>query len=251
MSTGPIPVGSGDADLADIAAIADVQGDIIVRGAAGWERLAKSSTATDVLTAGASQPAWAAASGGGGGGGGVPNLSPVTKIGSYNRSVVDSNFHAGVAYLTNLNRLVWSACWLAESITIDRLAISMQTPGGAGAVLRLGAWGAGADGQPGALIVDAGTVAADSGGIKEATVSAVLPAGRVWFGLVPQVDTCAVHGGPTNMTSIFTSYPAAYEGEQLFYKSGVSGALPDPASPDAYGGTWPNADVVFMFRRSA
>jgi len=53
-----------DADLADIAAIADAQGDIIVRGASGWERLAKSATSTDVLTAGASQPTWAAASGG-------------------------------------------------------------------------------------------------------------------------------------------------------------------------------------------
>lgn len=52
-----------DADLADIAAISDVQGDIIVRGATGWERLAKSSTATDVLTAGASQPGWAAQTG--------------------------------------------------------------------------------------------------------------------------------------------------------------------------------------------
>jgi len=52
-----------DADLADIAAISDAQGDIIVRGATGWERLAKSSTATDVLTAGATQPAWAAPAG--------------------------------------------------------------------------------------------------------------------------------------------------------------------------------------------
>jgi len=49
-----------DADLADIAAISDVQGDIIVRGATGWERLAKSATATHVLTAGATQPDWAA-----------------------------------------------------------------------------------------------------------------------------------------------------------------------------------------------
>lgn len=53
-----------DADLSDIAAIADAQGDIMVRGAAGWERLAKSATATDVLTAGATQPAWAAGGGG-------------------------------------------------------------------------------------------------------------------------------------------------------------------------------------------
>lgn len=62
-----VTVQAYDADLADIAAIADVQGDIIVRGASGWERLAKSATSTHVLTAGASQPEWAAASGGSGG----------------------------------------------------------------------------------------------------------------------------------------------------------------------------------------
>lgn len=50
-----------DADLSDLAAIADAQGDIIVRGASGWERLAKSATATDVLTAGSTQPTWGAA----------------------------------------------------------------------------------------------------------------------------------------------------------------------------------------------
>lgn len=50
-----------DADLSDLAAIADAQGDIIVRGAAGWERLAKSATATDLLAAGAAQPEWVAA----------------------------------------------------------------------------------------------------------------------------------------------------------------------------------------------
>lgn len=66
-----------DADLTDIAAIADAQGDILVRGASGWERLAKSATSTDVLTAGASQPTWAAASSGGAPSGGIRSQSIV------------------------------------------------------------------------------------------------------------------------------------------------------------------------------
>ncbi len=51
-----------DADLADIAAIADVQGDLIQRGAAGWERLAI-GTAAQILTVngGATAAGWAAA----------------------------------------------------------------------------------------------------------------------------------------------------------------------------------------------
>lgn len=54
-----------DADLTAIAEIVDVQGDIIVRGTNGWERLPL-GTATHVLTAGASIPGWAAPSGGSG-----------------------------------------------------------------------------------------------------------------------------------------------------------------------------------------
>lgn len=51
-----------DADLTALAGISGVQGDIIIRGATDWIRLAKSATSTDVLQAGASQPSWVAAS---------------------------------------------------------------------------------------------------------------------------------------------------------------------------------------------
>jgi hypothetical protein len=46
-----------DADLTDIAAIADVSGDIIIRGAAGWERLAK-GTDGEVLKLVSGLPSW-------------------------------------------------------------------------------------------------------------------------------------------------------------------------------------------------
>lgn len=52
-----------DADLTDIAAIADVSGDIIIRGASGWQRLAKGSDG-QVLTLASGLPSWATASGG-------------------------------------------------------------------------------------------------------------------------------------------------------------------------------------------
>jgi hypothetical protein len=63
-----------DADLTDLAAIANTQGDIIIRGAAGWERLPK-GTAGQVLTmnAGATAPEWAAAATGG---------SPIVDVGT-------------------------------------------------------------------------------------------------------------------------------------------------------------------------
>ena len=46
-----------DADLTDIAAIADVQGDIIIRGASGWQRLAKGTTA-QILAMNSTDPEW-------------------------------------------------------------------------------------------------------------------------------------------------------------------------------------------------
>jgi len=53
-----------DADLTDIAAIADVSGDIIIRGAAGWERLAK-GTDGQVLKLASGLPAWGTDNAGG------------------------------------------------------------------------------------------------------------------------------------------------------------------------------------------
>jgi hypothetical protein len=48
-----------DQDLTDLAALAGVRGDVLVRGPAGWDRLAK-GTAGHILKMGADDPAWAA-----------------------------------------------------------------------------------------------------------------------------------------------------------------------------------------------
>jgi hypothetical protein len=51
-----------DADLTDIAAIADAQGDVIVRGAAGWERLAAGTAGHFLQTQGSGEtPFWSSA----------------------------------------------------------------------------------------------------------------------------------------------------------------------------------------------
>lgn len=66
LDTGDIGVSvqGYDADLTDIAAISDAQGDIIVRGASGWERLAAGTSGYFLKTQGAgANPTWAAASG--------------------------------------------------------------------------------------------------------------------------------------------------------------------------------------------
>jgi hypothetical protein len=63
-------------------------------------------------------------------------------------------------------------------ITIDQLALEVTTAGAGATTLRMAIYSADAAWQPVALIVDAGTVAADSTGVKAASVNTALPAGR-------------------------------------------------------------------------
>lgn len=63
-------------------------------------------------------------------------------------------------------------------ITLDQLAIEVTTASGAGTTIRMAIYAQGIDGNPGALIVDAGTVAADSTGVKAASINTTLQPGR-------------------------------------------------------------------------
>lgn len=118
------------------------------------------------------------------------------------------------------------------ALTVDKINVFVVTAGSAGALERMGIYADnGTDGQPGALIVDGGTVAVTATGFKEVTLGApvTLQPGIVWVGGSSQ-------GGPTtgaalqytmsNMPGMHCTsgaYPAAYT------QAGVAGALPDPA----------------------
>ena len=64
------------------------------------------------------------------------------------------------------------------TITIDQLALEVTTASAGGTTLRMGIYNADTDWQPTSLIVDAGTVAADSLGVKTASISQTLSPGR-------------------------------------------------------------------------
>jgi hypothetical protein len=64
------------------------------------------------------------------------------------------------------------------AITIDQLAIEVTAAGAANTTARLGIYRAGLDWQPTDLVVDAGTVAVDSTGVKTAAVDTTLLPGR-------------------------------------------------------------------------
>ena len=173
-----------DADLADIAGIADAQGDIIVRGASGWERLAKSATSTDVLTAGASQPAWAAAPGGSSG------QQAIVREGN-------TQWHQS-PYITGatgtawpiINRTYYTPFYFATSVEISAIALNVTVGGTASNVVRLGLYSSSSTTRMPATILAQGTVAGDSTGTKTLTLgTAQTVSGLVWVASCPQGST--------------------------------------------------------------
>ncbi len=76
--------------------------------------------------------------------------------------------------------------YLQGSRTIDRIGCNVTTAGTAGHVARLGIYNAdAATGLPTTVLVDAGTVAVDTTGVKEVAVSATTH-GLHWLGLTAQ-----------------------------------------------------------------
>lgn len=67
---------------------------------------------------------------------------------------------------------------VSTTITLDRIASEVTGAGSGGATARLGIYEADIDWQPGDLVVDAGTIAIDTTGLKAITISEVLTEGR-------------------------------------------------------------------------
>lgn len=167
-----------DADLTDIAAIADAQGDIIVRGAAGWERLAKSATSTDVLTAGASQPAWAAATGGSSSS--LPHYSKsrtdLHSGATFRYGPLTTNGTTGAAAGSFAQRPFWWPFIADRTLTIATINCYCWTLE-AGSTLRLGIYNCTDEWVPTTLVADYGTVSGAATGLKTATGTSTVPAG--------------------------------------------------------------------------
>lgn len=75
------------------------------------------------------------------------------------------------------NRIHYLPIRVRRSITIDQLAIEVTTNGSAGQTARLALYSCDNDRQPTSLIVDAGSVAVDSTGVKTASINVTLSPG--------------------------------------------------------------------------
>lgn len=122
--------------------------------------------------------------------------------------------------------------WLPRRRLIDRIGVETTVAGEAGSLLRFAVYAdRDTDSYPGALLFDAGTVAADGAiGLKEITIAQYVGPGLIWLAVVAQN---AVTTRPT-MRSIqagimqIGSTNGLLSGQSAFNYSNVTGAFPDP-----------------------
>jgi hypothetical protein len=111
--------------------------------------------------------------------------TPIWRTGGYASFPIFAASASG-AFAANGN-LHFTPAMFDRDVTVDRIACEVAgTPGSAGSLHRLGIW-SDSDGAPGTLLLDAGTVATDSTGFKEITISQALSGRTVyWLGAVQQ-----------------------------------------------------------------
>lgn len=132
--------------------------------------------------------------------------------------------------------MLYQTLWLApfdleQAHTLKSLNIQVKTAGVAGATIRLGVYSSDGAGGVGNLLVDAGTVAGDSTGIKSAAISTASAADRIWLGAVWQGvngSAPALQGSQRVVRSVgWSSFVDNFASGIYGYSwGGITGALP-------------------------
>lgn len=136
--------------------------------------------------------------------------------------------HGMTTFTLTANTRYYVPIYVASNTTYDRIGIHVSTAGAAGVVARLGIYNVSLVAsfiRPSDLLLDAGTVAVDTTGQKEITISETLTTG--WYFLVYQSD-----GAPT-LASLDTS---------LMGRTPVSGISSSINSTQSYLGSRTIAD---------
>ena len=121
------------------------------------------------------------------------------------------------------------------------MVIRVAVAGGAGEIVRLGVYERLDDGSCGGLLVDAGTVTVDSGGMKTATMPPFTPSDpNVYLAFVTQgptkTATFFVQNNNAPVLSIGLMFYGNFESQGLFAVTGVTGALPADPTATVVGG---------------
>jgi hypothetical protein len=149
-----------------------------------------------------------------------------------------------------------SPLWLPNGGTIDRIGCEVTTAGASGSLTRLGLYEANADGRPGGLLANPGTVSSATTGNKEIALGSplALAPGIYWAAVVTQgsPSTLPVYRGfllaglsrsfaPSAIGFVANTQAAAYA------VSGITGALPDPSGATGFV----NATSPLVFVRTS
>ena len=142
------------------------------------------------------------------------------------------------------DRLQASACFIPRSLRLDRMGVQIQTAQASGSV-RFGIYGSLASGQPGSLILDAGTIDASTTGFKEITIDLPLSGPRMYWTAAVWNDTgLLIRGRSNNSTSTGFSAGGNTSPNHIVKKTHTFGVLPDP-----FGSTIPAdkpSNIVYM-----
>lgn len=126
--------------------------------------------------------------------------------------------------------------YVPNAVTVTRLGAEVTVAGDVGSKVRLGIYGDDGTGRPGALVLDAGTIAGDATGYQEITgLSTVIGPGWYYFAAVIQLVTVTQPTLRTTVTSVpvivdgNTTPPSALSGINSGFSIGsITGALPNP-----------------------
>jgi hypothetical protein len=159
--------------------------------------------------------------------GSLPGVPPL-RTGLYYRTVPTTSLTTS-ATLGNGN-LRCTPFWVPSSLTLSKIGAEVTSAGDAGSKLRLGIYADDGTGYPGALVVDAGTIAGDSATVQEITISQALTPGLYWIACAVQVvvttqPTVRVLSANTIQTGA-TAIPTAGQLWMGYLQASVTGALP-------------------------
>lgn len=217
-----------DAELA--AAIAGTAG-LPTGGAQGTALVKNSATDGDA--------SWATPPWGGG---------DVFKSGYYSFGLTHA---ATTSYVLTNNRMYLRPFWVTARRTFDRIGVNVTgaSTAASGGVLRMGIYGPG-NGEPGALILDAGTVSSESMGAKEIAITQTLNAGVYWLACVPQVEACSVTALTSATVMPWLAQSTAPPSSTVFIP-GMTANVVSGALPGAHGTAPAASSTPFTVLRAA
>ena len=147
------------------------------------------------------------------------DLFQTMRTGVYLHPTTHSSLWTETAALV-ADRIVAFPIVVVRNITVDRIAIHVSVAGAAGKVARLGIYNNGTNLYPGTLLLDAGTVAVDSTGIKEITISQALTKG-IYFIVGASDGTPTVYTHGPSWTPLGVSATGLGNSADQWYKDAV------------------------------